>query len=97
MFKKDYNIFKVKNMEDKRSKGARCDQAGKSETIKLLNEIIGDSVYSSENTKGRNKIEFCVMQEMYLRYFDKTSKNNKRWFVTPSEMILNGLEKLSFQ
>ena len=97
MFKKDYNIFKVKNMEDKRSKGARCDQAGKSETIKLLNEIMGDSVYSSENTKGRNKIEFCVMQEMYLRYFDKTSKNNKRWFVTPSEMILNGLEKLSFQ
>jgi hypothetical protein len=97
MFKKDYNIFKVKNMEDKRSKGARCDQAGKSETIKLLNEIMGESVYSSENTKGRNKIEFCVMQEMYLRYFDKTSKNNKRWFVTPSEMILNGLEKLSFQ
>ena len=97
MFKKDYNIFKVKNMEDKRSKGARCDQVGKSETIKLLNEIMGDSIYSSENTKGRNKIEFCVMQEMYLRYFDKTSKNNKRWFVTPSEMILNGLEKLSFQ
>ena len=97
MFKKDYNIFKVKNMEDKRSKGARCDQSGKSETIKLLNEIMGDAVYSSENTKGRNKIEFCVMQEMYLRYFDKTSKNNKRWFVTPSEMILNSLEKLSFQ
>ena len=97
MFKKDYNIFKVKNLDDKRSKGARCDQAGKSETIKLLNEIIDDTVYSSENTKGRNKIEFCVLQEMYLRYFDKISKNNKRWFVTPSEMILNGIEKLSFQ
>jgi hypothetical protein len=97
MFKKDYNIFKVKNLDDKRSKGARCDQAGKSETIKLLNEIIDDTVYSSDNTKGRNKIEFCVLQEMYLRYFDKTSKNNKRWFVTPSEMILNGIEKLSFQ
>ena len=97
MFKKDYNIFKVKNLDDKRSKGARCDQAGKSETIKLLNEIMDDTVYSSENTKGRNKIEFCVLQEMYLRYFDKISKNNKRWFVTPSEMILNGIEKLSFQ
>ena len=96
MFKKDYNIFKVKNLDDKRSKGARCDQAGKSETIKLLNEIMDDTVYSSENTKGRNKIEFCVLQEMYLRYFDKTSKNNKRWFVTPSEMIINGIEKLSF-
>jgi hypothetical protein len=54
MFKKEYNIFKVKNMEDKRSKGARCDQAGKSETIKLLNEIIGENVYTTDNTKGRN-------------------------------------------
>ena len=96
-FKKEYNIFKVKNMEDKRSKGARCDQAGKSETIKLLNEIIGESMYSSDNTKGRNKIEFCVLQEMYLRYFDKISKNDKRWFLSPSETIVNNIEKLSFQ
>lgn len=97
VFKKEYNIFKVKNMEDKRSKGARCDQAGKSETIKLLNEIIGESTYSSDNTKGRNKLEFCVLQEMYLRYFDKISKNGKRWFLTPSESIVNTIEKLSFQ
>jgi hypothetical protein len=89
MFKKEYNIFKVKNMEDKRSKGARCDQAGKSETINLLNTIIGETKYTSENTKKRNKIEFCIIQEMYMRYFDKINKNNKRWFLTPSEAIIN--------
>lgn len=95
MFKKEYNIFKVKNMEDKRSKGARCDQSGKSETIKLLNEIIGENIYTTENTKGRNKIEFCVLQEMYLRYFNKTPKNDKRYFLTPSESVINNIEKLS--
>ena len=95
MFKKEYNIFKVKNMEDKRSKGARCDQSGKSETIKLLNEIIGENIYTTENTKGRNKIEFCVLQEMYLRYFNKISKNAKRYFLTPSESVINNIEKLS--
>jgi hypothetical protein len=82
-------------MEDKRSKGARCDQAGKSETIKLLNEIIGENIYTTENTKGRNKIEFCVLQEMYLRYFNKISKNAKRYFLTPSESVINNIEKLS--
>jgi hypothetical protein len=96
MFKKEYNIFKVKNMKDKRSKGARCDQAGKSETIKLLNEILGETTYSSNNTIGRNKLEFCVLQEMYLRYFNKKSEDNKRWFLTPSETIINNIEKLSF-
>ena len=39
-FKNEFNIFKVKNLDDKRSKGARCDQAGKSDTIKLLNSIL---------------------------------------------------------
>ena len=77
----EYKIFKVKNMEDKRSKGARCDQAGKSETINLLNTIIGEPKYTSENTKKRNKIEFCIIQEMYMRYFDKINKNNKQLFL----------------
>ena len=94
-FKNEYNIFKVKNMEDKRSKGARCDQSGKSDAIKTLNTIIGTNKYTVENIKGRNKIEFCVLQEMYLRYFDKTRKNGKRWFLNQSESIVNNIEKVS--
>ena len=94
-FKNEYNIFKVKNMEDKRSKGARCDQSGKSDAIKTLNTIIGANKYTAENIKGRNKIEFCVLQEMFLRYFDKTRKNGKRWFLNQSESIVNNIEKIS--
>ena len=95
-FKNEYNIFKVKHMTDKRSKGARCDQVGKSETLSLLNTIIGDNKYSTENTKGRNKNEFCVLQELYLRHFDKIKKDDKRWFLNQSESIINNIEKVSF-
>ena len=59
-FKNEYNIFKVKNLQDKRSKGARCDQAGKADTIKLLNDIIQENKYTAANTKGRNKKEFSL-------------------------------------
>ena len=95
-FKNEFNIFKVKNLDDKRSKGARCDQAGKSDTIKLLNSILQENKYTSTNTKGRNKKEFCVIQELVLRFFNKIEKNNKRWFLTPQEATINNIEKASF-
>ena len=96
-FKNEYNIFKVKNMEDKRSKGARCDQSGKSDSLKLLNNILSSSnKYTSENTKGRNKTEFCIMQEFVLRYYESIKQDNKKWFVSPDEALINNIEKLSF-
>ena len=95
-FKNEYNIFKVKNMADPRSKGSRCDQSGKSNATKLLNSIIDETKYTPVNTKSRNKLEFCVLQEMYLRFYNKVKKNEKRWFLNPSEMIINNIEKVSF-
>ena len=95
-FKNEYNIFKVKNMSDSRSKGSRCDQSGKSNATKLLNSIIDETKYTQSNTKSRNKLEFCVLQEMYLRFYDKINKDEKRWFLNPSEMIINNIEKISF-
>ena len=83
-------------MKDKRSKGARCDQSGKSDAIKLLNSILDETRYTNENTKGRNKTEFCIIQEMVLRDFDKKKKSGKRWFLKTDESIINNIEKMSF-
>jgi hypothetical protein len=83
-------------MSDSRSKGSRCDQSGKSNATKLLNSIIDETKYTQSNTKSRNKLEFCVLQEMYLRFYDKINKDEKRWFLNPSEMIINNIEKISF-
>jgi hypothetical protein len=94
-FKNEYNIFKVKNMEDKRGKGARCDQTSKSDTVELLNNILNANKYTPENTKGRKKLEFCVIQEMLLRYFDKIRKDSKTWFLNQSAAMINNIEKIS--
>jgi hypothetical protein len=95
MFKSDYLIFKVKTMDIKRNKGARCDQAGKIETIKTLNRIYGEDKYSKENTKGIGQIELCIRQEFSLRLSDIDKKDNKRWFLTPVEAVLINIEKMT--
>lgn len=90
-FKNQYNIFKIKDMEDKRGKGARCDQSGKSDTYGIINYILGENKYTSENTKGKKKIEFCVIQELLLRFYNKINKDNKVWFLNQQEAIINSI------
>ena len=94
-FKNDYNIFKVKLLEKKRNKGARCDQASKKESIDTLNNILDDEKYTSLNTSNINHIQICIYQEIYLRYFNEIKKNDKIWFLTPGVAILNNIEKIN--
>ena len=51
-FKKEYIIFKVKDMTKKRHKGARCDQSGKAEAIRVMNSILGETKYLSSIFKN---------------------------------------------
>ena len=94
-FKGEFNIFKVKQFDKKRNKGARCDQTGKSDAVNLLNSMIGETIYTSENTKRFNQNLICIMQEIYLRMYDLEKKNSKRWFLYPGEAMINNIEKLS--
>jgi hypothetical protein len=96
LFKKETFVFKVKNMSDKKSKGARCDQSGKSDAWSLLNNILDDNIYNVANVKGTNKLFFCSLQELYMRIFDIEKKNNKKWFLTPGYALLNNIEKIHF-
>ena len=98
-FKKDYIVFKVKDMTKKRHKGARCDQSGKTEAIKMLNAILsktnlGINLYDPSIEIVQKQV--CVMQEFYLRYFNKQKINNKIWYLNPSQASLINIEKLSF-
>lgn len=96
-FTNELYVFKVKNMTDKRSKGARCDQSGKANTLNLLNKIIGEEgKYTIANTKGRHQTEFCVLQEFLLRLFNNSKKDGKIWFLSPEQGILSQIEKISF-
>ena len=94
-FKNDYNIFKVKFLNKKRHKGARCDQSPKKEGIDVLNQILGNNSYTLSNTSSMNHIVICIYQEMYLRYFNYSKKDDKVWFLTPSKALVNNIEKIS--
>jgi len=77
-------VFKVKDLMEKRHTGARCDGAGKKDTIILLNRIIGEEKYNKENTKGMIQEELCSLQEFTLRYYNKLRKNDKIYFLDTS-------------
>mgnify|MGYP003328238821 FL=1 len=82
-FKKTYMVFKVKELEQKRNKGARCDQAKKSRTLQILNEINALEFINEDFSRK----ELCVLQEFIFRYFNKIKKDEKKWFLTPIEAI----------
>jgi hypothetical protein len=98
-----YLVFKTKDMLSKRDTGARCDEAGKDKTMKKINEIIGETKYTTETTKMKkdsdgniikeptSHTELCVIQEFILRYFDAIKRDNKKWFLTPEMAIFHKL------
>lgn len=93
-FKKDYIIFKVKDLTKKRHKGARCDQSGKKEAIKMLNSIIGEEKYSNDSDVNQKQV--CIIQEFMLRLYNKEKKNGLQWYLTPGEAALINIEGLTF-
>jgi len=91
----DYVVFKVKNVTNQRDAGARCDQISiKGKSIDTLNTIIGSKQFDSK-TLNIPQREICIIQEFYLRKFDKDRKDKKRWFLSPPEAVLTDIEKYS--
>tara|TARA_A100001011_G_scaffold117805_1_gene124346 strand:+ start:2329 stop:5886 length:3558 start_codon:yes stop_codon:yes gene_type:complete len=84
-FKKDYMVFKIRDMSKPRNTGARCDQASKVKSIRFLNEL-GEEQYTSKTKMSRH--ELCIVQEFLLRKFDIEKKDGKKWFLRPSEAII---------
>jgi hypothetical protein len=76
------HIFKVKYKKLIKNVGTRCSISGKVKTIKIINDIIGDDIYTLENSKKIYLTEMCCMQEFLLRYYDFINKDNKRWMFT---------------
>jgi hypothetical protein len=88
--KKNFMIFKLKNMKEKRHTGARCDQKSKSKILEIMNDIEGEKKYTKENTKGVTQAELCPLQELILRNYNRMKKNNKVWFLDPETAKIYG-------
>lgn len=88
------NVFKFKDIREKRNKGARCDQAGKINTLKILNKIVNEEKYTKTNTRNNKAIQLCSEEEFLLRGFNHIKKNNLYWFFTYENAIINEIEKI---
>jgi hypothetical protein len=97
-FKKEYMVFKTKQMDKRRHKGARCDQSGKSESLRVLNAIMeGTGIPEStlDSTRSVSQRGVCVRQELALRAFSAERRKDKTWFLRPAIGALIDIEKLS--
>ena len=94
-FKNTGNIvFKSKDLDEKRNKGARCDQAAKHIIIRLINKQEGEELFTKENSKLLSKLQLCIIQEFLLRYHNDEEKEDKVWFLTHEDATLNKFEDL---
>ena len=102
-FKKDgYMVYKLKDLSNKKNKGARCDQSGKT-ALPNLHKII-DSLDNEDDKEDyigfMNKVEklnhkqICIIQEMILRLFTHEKYNNKVWFLSAVEANLINVENI---
>jgi len=89
---KKYMVYKVKDTENERSTGFRCDQSGKEKIIKILNDIEADEKYVSKVTKD-GAFELCIRQEFTLRSFENQRLKNRTWFLDTETAIINEFEK----
>lgn len=90
LFKNREMVFKVKDTEQKwGNKGARVDDAGKGDIIKIVNFLVGNAAYTEENTATILKIGLCVMLEMLARRKMEKKVDNKTWFLDPEQTVIN--------
>jgi hypothetical protein len=85
-------VYQIKNTENERSTGFRCDQSGKDKIITILNDIETDNRFVSKVTKDSAK-ELCVRQELTLRSFENQNLDNKTWFLDTETAIINEFQK----
>jgi hypothetical protein len=47
--------------------------------------------FSIKNNRNTTEVELCIMQEFLLRFYDREHEENKRWFFSPVEVLLNSI------
>jgi hypothetical protein len=86
-------LFKTKDItSDRNLVGARCDQTGKTELLKMLNGLVGSRVFTEITTKLSGQQELCAMMELLFRYSHDIEAQGKLWFFSPEETELYNLE-----
>jgi hypothetical protein len=96
--KNDNIIFKLKDAQNKRSKGHRCSEMKKDSKVGILQKLLPHDVvenlkYINPNPTKKSQPEVsyhvmqeaCVFIEFVLRKYNASNKDGKRWFFSYNE------------
>ena len=61
-------------------------------SVNQLNEIRGEKYYNEADVKKLRAPYLCVLAEYLFRLNDYMKKNDKRWFLTPTEIIITNIK-----
>jgi len=100
IFRKNINVFKITDKESvKKTRhehiGVNCSQSGQGKIgdkiEKLKSNILdkNDKLYNSDINEFFKQPSLCVLEEIYLRYYDSIKKDSKRWFLSPIELLFS--------
>ena len=103
IFRKKFNVFKIIDKESvKKTRhehiGVNCAQSGHGKIDvkidKLKTKILDKSdkiqkLSSDDIKKYFKQPGLCVLEELYLRYYDSINKDGKRWFLSPIEVLFS--------
>ena len=89
-------VFKTINISNNRSTGGRCNVITKTVVASQINELIKDEKYFNEINNSLEKFprdSLCLIQEIILRIFQLSEKNNKIWFMSFENSVIFNLKK----
>jgi hypothetical protein len=84
--KTDGYAFKMKDLSNTRNNGSKCINAGKLKTIKLINQLIGEETFTTENAKNISQPILCIIQEFLVRHYN-VIRVDKKWFLLYEEYM----------
>jgi len=86
-------VFRIKDVtQQQNNTGTRIDSQIKSDLIKRINSIVGESrQYDSENSKTIYQLGFCVLIEILLR--EQNQKSDRIGYLDPEQTVYNKIAK----
>ena len=103
IFRKNINVFKITDKESvKKTRheqiGVNCSQSGHGKIDDKINKLKTnildkkDNLYKLSNSDIKRIFKqqnLCILEELYLRYYDSINKDGKRWFLSPMELLFS--------
>ncbi len=83
--------FKIKDIEDIKTKSAVCNNFNILTRTKILKYCFGKEKYEKheKKIKSLNSYTMCLLIEFILRYNNLNKVNEKKWFLNSEESIYN--------